>query len=126
MEEFLSEMERSQGLMWRSATSIENLYRIYLLADDGSIEAAEFYPAQDKTEAAEIAASLHASCSDAFNGYDLWHGSQRITLAQHSVNNDDTDAATIQKHQQVVMDLGIRLHDGFACVSRSRKLVQAI
>jgi hypothetical protein len=123
MEELLSEMESDQEPMWQSATSIENLYRIYLLDNDGSIEAAAFYAVQDRTAAAEIAAALHVSCSDAFNDYDLWHGTQRITPAQRSA---DTDAATIQKHQQVVIDLAIRLHDNFAWVSRSRKLVQAI
>jgi hypothetical protein len=127
MEELLSQMERSQRLMWQSAEAVGDLYRIYLLGGDGCIEAAEFYPAKDETEALEIAASLHATCSDVFSGYEIWRGPRRIAPAQKKQaihDENDFSVGALLKHQDVILDLEDRLQNAFSCVSRSRKLVE--
>ena len=78
MEELLSEMEKSNQIMWESAELQGRIYRFYLLNGGRNIEAAECYRAKDTAVASEIAALLYAACSDAFSGYELWQGTRRI------------------------------------------------
>jgi hypothetical protein len=117
-------MERSLTLMRQAASLVSSSYRIYLLDENASIEAAEFYTAKDDTEATEIAASLHASCSDAFRSYELWHGRERIAQCVTD-RGADPDIAALHKYQDVILGLEKRLEKSFACLKRSRKLAEA-
>jgi hypothetical protein len=126
MEGLLSEMERSQMMMWEAASLVGKLYRIYLTGRENSIEAAAYYSAEEEPEAIEIASSVHGTCSDVFGGYELWRGQRRVVPMQADrpvYEEDDADIAALMKHQAVVLDVEEQLQKGFACVRRSRKLV---
>ena len=120
-------MQDIQATMWQIANNIGTMhnYRIYLLDANAGIEAADFFSASADTDAAEIASFLHDACSDTFTSYELWRGETCIASSCHESKTDvelNLEAA-IQKHQNIIVDLEERLQQAFACVNRSRKLL---
>ncbi|MBV9251907.1 MAG: hypothetical protein JO227_22035 [Acetobacteraceae bacterium] len=99
-------------------------YRLYLLDSINRIRAAESFSATGDREARKIAASVHEACADVFAGYEIWRGSERLTADSRQVGLDWTDWAMLQR-QEAVLDLEERLQRTFACVSQSRRLLEA-
>jgi hypothetical protein len=130
MEECLRTFEQSAGIMQRSsdAISASRSYRIYLLDTRGHIDAAASFSVSKDDDAAHVADSVYEASDDVFSGYELWTGGQVISSAQGTraarANGPDLHDA-IRAHQDIVVDLEERLQKGFACVKRSRKLLEA-
>ena len=128
MEESLATMERSAEIMRRSSDRINSMqsYRVYLLDSHGRIEAAESFSASGNVDATEVAASIYDACSDVFGGFEIWHGGERISQAGTGATRQSKPAfdEAIQRHQDTVLDIEEKLFRAFACVNRSRKLLE--
>jgi hypothetical protein len=124
-------MERSATLMRLAHDCINELhiYRVYLLGLDGWIAAAESFSAEADGQALAIARSVMESTDDVFAGYELWSGARRIQPrrqgASEAAGRDRRFNDAVQAHQDTIADLEERLERAFACVRRSRKLVEA-
>jgi hypothetical protein len=100
-------------------------YRIYLLDGGDHISAGEFFSASNDKEAAEIAASIYEVCSDAFEGYEVWHGAVCILPNGHNRNwTVPRIEDVIEARQDNILDLEDRLQRSYACMNRSRKLLE--
>jgi hypothetical protein len=130
MEESLRTMEQSAELMQRSSDLIDAMhsYRIYLLDMNGDIDAAESFSTSTDDEAADVASLVYEASNDVFSGYEIWDGRKCIVSMQSPRANRykrrNFDAA-VERHQDTVLELEEKLEKAFACVKRSRKLLQA-
>jgi hypothetical protein len=102
------------------------IYRFYLLDQDSHIKAAETFSAPDDAGAHEVASLVYGACNDEFGSYELWRGAQRVAGGCDGVNaaGELTLADVILARQENVLDLEDRLQRTFACVRRSRKLLE--
>ena len=102
-------------------------YRYYLLDGDDHIRAAETFSALDDAVARETAKLVYSGCNDEFEKYELWCGGERVARgcnradAAGELRLSDIVAA----RQESILDLEDRLQRTFACVRRSRKLLEA-
>lgn len=101
-------------------------YRYYLLDGDDHIRAAETFSALDDAVARETAKLVYNGCNDEFERYELWRGGERVTGG-----SNHADAAgelrlsdIVAAHQESILDLEDRLQRTFACVRRSRRLLE--
>jgi hypothetical protein len=126
MQAALQEAEQNYRLLQTTAELRQKLYRLYLLDTDSTIAAAEVFAAQDDTEAIEVAATVHEATSDIFVGYELWRHVERVVPDHHGSNGGlkRSFEDAVQLHQHMVTDLVERLQKTFACVNRSKKLVE--
>jgi hypothetical protein len=131
LQESLNAMELSATLMRGAYDAINNshVYRLYLLGIDGQIGAAESFSAEADAQAWAIARSIQEASNDVFTGYELWTGTKRIVAqpidAAAGAETDRRVHGMIQAHQDTIADLEEKLDRAFACVRRSRKLVEA-
>ena len=129
MQEILQIMEEAQERMRQVANKIDTMhgYRIYLLNENAGIEAAKSFFASEDADATEIASSLHEACSDTFKSYELWRGKKRLPSLHQppKLNTPLKLEVAVQKHQDAIVDLEEKLQIAFACVNRSRKLLDA-
>lgn len=129
MEDSLRTMEQSAELLQRSSVLIDAMhsYRIYLLDTNGLIDAAKSFSASTDDDAAEVAGSVYEASNDVFSGYEVWDREQCLFSMQSPPAKRDKrrnlDAA-VQRHQDTVLELEEKLQRAFACVKRSRKLLQ--
>ncbi|MFL5279869.1 MAG: hypothetical protein ACJ8AW_02435 [Rhodopila sp.] len=88
--------------------------------------AAEFFSASGDRAAAQVAALVHDASSDVSTGYELWREADRIASGRHAPQAaaGPKHEDVIQAHQDIIVDLEERLQRAFACVARSRKLVE--
>jgi len=101
-------------------------YRLYLLDDAQKIAAAEAFIANDDLEALETAAILFRSTNDVFAAYEVWCGPRHVTGAGVRHQVDGTGLVDLAEGQQIrMLDLEERLLSSFACVRRSRALLEA-
>ncbi|MGE0223696.1 MAG: hypothetical protein AB7S57_10570 [Acetobacteraceae bacterium] len=97
-------------------------YRLYLLTSDKHIRAGQSFAAQDDSEATAIGATLYDACSDEFAGYEVWRGP---VMLKHGRPAGITGLEEIiQARQQSLLDLEDSLQRSFACVHRSRRLLE--
>ena len=99
-------------------------YRLYLLDDARNIRAGESFVAEDDSRAIGIAITVYSSCSDAFNGYELWKQSVKLADERNAYSSQHWWAIT-QASQREVLDLEDRMQRTFACLSESRQLLDA-
>jgi hypothetical protein len=123
LEEWRSEIERSYELLRQSSAL---LYRIYLFDKNSQIQAAESFFASRHAEAAAVAAAVQDACSDVSSDYELWCDGEHLLLHGDDSQTAREHEATIEAHQDMVLDLEDKLHTSFACVRRSRKLQAAL
>jgi len=101
-------------------------YRLYLLDAAQKIAAAEAFIATDDLEALETAAILFRATDDVFAAYEVWCGPRHVTGAGVWHQADGTGLADLAEGQQLrMLDLEERLLSSFACVRRSRALLEA-
>jgi hypothetical protein len=99
-------------------------YRLCLLGKSSDIRAAEAFLAEDDVRANEIALSVFSACCDDFDGYEIWNGATMISCGRGPQPPGDWRAIT-QASQREVLDLEDRMQRTFACVSKSRQLLDA-
>jgi hypothetical protein len=126
MQATLREVERNYRLLQTTAELRQKLYRLYLLDTDSAIAAAEVFAAHDDAEAIEVAAIVHEAASDTFSGCELWHDVERVVPDRHGSSGSLKRSLeeAVQLHQDTITDLVERLQRAFACVNRSKKLVE--
>jgi len=126
MQARLDAMEESLALLRQSAELRQELYRIYFLDAQNGIMAAEFFSASGDRAAAQVAALVHDASSDVSTGYELWREADRIASGRHAPQAaaGPKHEDVIQAHQDIIVDLEERVQRAFACVARSRKLVE--
>jgi hypothetical protein len=97
-------------------------YDLRLLDRDARVGAAESFSAPDNVAAAQVGALVRECCSDVFAGYEVWRGSECIarTIKGRKVTPEDVVLA----RQENILDLEDRLQTTFACVRRSKMLMQ--
>jgi hypothetical protein len=102
------------------------IYRFYLLDQENHINAAESFSAPDDMVAAETAGLVYRACNDQFESYELFQGAKRV--AGSRVHADGAGmlklADVVMARQENILDLEERLQSGFACVRRSKKLLE--
>jgi hypothetical protein len=105
----------------------EMFYRVYLFDGDGQIRAGESFISDDDVEAAEIAASLHLACADAFAGYELWRGTECVAKRRtEDIRNFELKlSALILARQERLLDIEERLQEAFVSVGASERLLRA-
>lgn len=102
-------------------------YRVYLLAGDGHIRAAENFTAASHGEATDIATALHDACSDVFPACEVWQGRFvvcKLPLASQRFLPEVR--ISIDARQKATLDLEDRLQSSFAGVRRCRALMGAL
>ena len=99
-------------------------YRLYLLDEEDRFRAAESFTATSDAAATEMALAVYSACSDAFDGYELWRGTERIAKRRHT-NGAPSSHEVAELRQTNVLDLEERLQATFACVRNSKKLLEA-
>lgn len=103
-------------------------YRFYLVDGGDRFQAAEAFSAPDDAQAAAIAGFCHQACSDVFDGFELWRGTDRV--AKYSIALAGAAAAgpafaeVVRGHQQTILELEDRLQSTFACIRHSKKLLE--
>ena len=103
-------------------------YRFYLLDVADRFEAAEVFVAQHDREAAEVVAWVYAACSDAFHGYELWRGTERVVKQSRSSPSvrELVSFEIAMAHRATILDLVDRLEGTFPCVRTSQTLPETI
>lgn len=101
-------------------------YRVYLLDEYNKIAAAEAFIAQDDAEALEMATVLLRSTHDVFHDYEVWCGPQRVRTATNQPPADDRSLIDLAEERQIrMLTLEEQLLASFACIRRSRALLEA-
>jgi hypothetical protein len=100
-------------------------FRIYLLDKASRIRAAESFSAADDAEAADVGAATFDACSDVFDGFEVWRGSTRVTGGGRTGKNVSQLNAwdVVMTQQRNILDLEERLHQSFACMRESSRLL---
>jgi hypothetical protein len=105
------------------------LYRLYLLDKRDRIRAAENFSAKSDNEAKEIASRVCNARDDSFKRYELWCGADQIMSfrcgTQTGQRRERRARDITPASQEVVLDLEERLQNSFACVTASRRLLEA-
>ena len=101
-------------------------YRFYLLDQDGHIKAAETFSSPNDSMARETANLAYDACSDEFENYELWRGSERVAGRCDRANGAGQlrISDVVSARQDNILELEDRLQRTFACVRRSRKLLE--
>lgn len=103
-------------------------YRLYLLDGGHAIQARDEFGAEDDAAAVVIAQCLFDACSDIYQGYELWCGSNRLTSpldGSRQAAPFRTLAEITQSTQEVVAERERILLDSAWAITRSQKLVSA-
>ena len=100
-------------------------YRFYLLDESDRVRAGEHFAAPDDAIATQLAAWVHKTCSDVFDGYEVWRGTTRVAARNEIDFETPTVRAVIEQRQASVCDLEERLQRTFACVRQSKRLLEA-
>jgi hypothetical protein len=98
-------------------------YRFYLLDAAGHIGAAEHFHASSDTEAHAIAIELWQACSDVYPDYEVWQGTRQVADRPHEKACGKL-AEIVSIRQKNILDLEERLHDSFATLQSSAKLLK--
>jgi len=101
-------------------------YRYYLLDCDDHIKAAETFSAPDDVMARETAKLVYDACDDEFAMYELWRGAEFVAKGSDRANAAGGIGLSdvVSARQENILDLEDRLQRTFACVRRSRKLLE--
>ena len=100
-------------------------YRFYLLDGEDRFRAAESFTASGDAEAKQIADDVYAACSDTFDGFELWRGTERIAKGRELDGRAEiTLQAIVEQREKDALDLEERLQRSFECVRSSRKLIE--
>jgi len=104
-----------------------NDYRVYLYDSDNKIRAAEGFVAADDLEALEIGAVLYRATQDVFYRHEVWCGARHLTgaMAARGLRTPTLDEMAKARQLRAV-DVEERLASSFACVRRSRVLLQEV
>jgi hypothetical protein len=102
-------------------------YRLYLIGADNRIQAAESFIAGNETEAREVAAAVHGSCSTSFDSVELWQGSHLIMRQCSGAVRVTTEVQKlIDKTQESVAQLEEMMERSFTCVRASQQLMATL
>ena len=99
-------------------------YRFYLVDEEDRFRAAESFAVGSDSAAIQVASAVYSACSDVFDGYELWRGTERIAKRRHT-NGVPSSHEVAELRQTNVLDLEERLQATFACVRNSKKLLEA-
>jgi len=102
-------------------------FRMYLLDDNGQIQAAHSFSEATDGEAADFTALLYSLCDDVFTGYEVWRGTHIMCAGERSpAQPKETLASVNERRQRLVVEREESLMDSFACVRSSRKLIHEL
>jgi hypothetical protein len=102
------------------------LYRFYLLDRDDHIRAAETFCSPDDATAQETADLVYDACDDEFRRYELWRSGERVARGWPGANAAGAPRLSdvVSAREENILDLEERLQQTFACVRKSRKLLE--
>lgn len=104
-------------------------YRLYLLDEEGTIDAAENFAVPDGADDAEavaIAVNVYEAVSDVMRGYEVWQGRRRVAVFHPLPVQRPDPAQWTEARQLRVIDLEERLAASFECIRTSRQLLETV